>query len=93
MSGACRWPPALASLGDEQGERLDELGYGRGPGHGALRFGVPDDQLAMQGQAVRQLRLSSRHQVRPPVLHQRPPADLHHHRAARPGRGVNWSAR
>ncbi len=51
------------------------------------RLGVPDDQFAVEEQAGWQLRLGGRHQVRPPVLHQRPATGLHHHRATRPGRG------
>ncbi|MFD5410963.1 hypothetical protein [Streptomyces nojiriensis] len=35
---------------------------------------------------MRQPCLGGRHQVRPPVLDQRPAAGLHQHRAARPGR-------
>ncbi|MER6316377.1 hypothetical protein ABT237_21770 [Streptomyces sp. NPDC001581] len=47
-----------------------------------LRFGVPDEQFAIEDQAVWQLRLGGRRHVRPPVLDQRPATGPHQHRAA-----------
>ncbi|GGS39867.1 hypothetical protein Snoj_27420 [Streptomyces nojiriensis] len=74
------------------GEGQGAAGSGGGPAlqhleRQAAGLGVPDDQFAVEDQDVRQLRLGGRHQVRPPVLDERPATGLHQHRAARPGRG------
>ncbi len=71
----------VAVLQEVEGDKLDRPPRGKGGGAGGgpalqgrerqpARLGVPDDEFAVEDQAVRQLRLGGRHQVRPPVLNQ-----------------------
>ncbi|MFE5809507.1 hypothetical protein [Streptomyces sp. NPDC056491] len=82
---------------EERGQGQGAPGAGGGPALQRLErqpacLRVPDDQFAIEDQAGRQLRLGGRHQVRSPVLDQRPAAGLHQHAAAGPA-AVNSRAR
>ncbi|MFE9797019.1 hypothetical protein ACFYRL_35465 [Streptomyces goshikiensis] len=46
-------------------------------------FDIPDDEFAIEDQAVGQLLLGGRHHVREPVLDQRTAPGLHQHPPAR----------